>query len=49
MAAIGAWYPSSGQALKQVAGSKKLFSSADAKGLIYDALAVNPTSFAKHK
>ena len=49
VAAIGAWYPSSGQALKQVAGSKKLFSSADAKGLIYDALAVNPTSFAKHK
>ena len=49
VAAIGAWYPSSGQALKQVAGSKKLFSSADAKGLIYDVLAVNPTSFAKHK
>jgi NitT/TauT family transport system substrate-binding protein len=49
VAAIGAWYPSSGQALKQVAGSKKLFSSSDAKGLIYDVLAVNPTSFAKNK
>ncbi len=49
VAAIGAWYPSSGQALKQVAGSKKLFSSADAKGLIYDVLAVSPTSYAKHK
>ncbi len=49
VAAIGAWYPVSGQALKQVAGSKKLFTSAEAKGLIYDVLAVNPTSFAKHK
>ncbi len=49
VAAIGAWYPVSGQALKQVAGSTKLFTSADAKGLIYDVLAVNPTSFAKHK
>jgi len=47
--AIGAWYPVSGQALQQVAGSKVLFSSADAKGLIYDVLAVNPTSFANHK
>src|SRR2546430_5127990 len=47
--AVGAWYPVSGQALQQVAGSKTLFSSADAKGLIYDVLAVNPTSFANHK
>lgn len=49
VAAIGAWYPSSGQALKQVAGSKKIFSSSEVKGLIYDVLAVNPTSFAKNK
>lgn len=49
VAAIGAWYPVSGQALKQVAGSTKLFTSSDAKGLIYDVLAVNPTSFAKRK
>lgn len=49
VAAVGAWYPSSGQALQQVAGSKKLFTSAEAKGLIYDVLAVNPTSFAEHK
>lgn len=49
VAAIGAWYPSSGQALKQVAGSKKLFSSSEVKGLIYDVLAVNPTSYAKNK
>lgn len=49
VAAIGAWYPVSGQALKQVAGSKKLYTSAEAKGLIFDVLAVDPTSFAKHK
>jgi len=49
VAAIGAWYPVSGQALKQVAGSTPLFTSSDAKGLIYDVLAVNPTSFAKRK
>src|SRR5882672_11822412 len=42
VSAIGAWYPISGQALKQVAGSKKLFTSAEAKGLIYDVLAVSP-------
>ncbi|HSH94498.1 MAG TPA: ABC transporter substrate-binding protein [Roseimicrobium sp.] len=49
VAAIGAWYPIAGQALKQVAGSKTLFSSADAKGLIYDVLAVNPVSYAQRK
>ena len=49
VAAVAAWYPVSSQALKAVAGSKALFTSADAKGLIYDALAVNPTSYAKHK
>ena len=49
VSAIGAWYPISGQALKQVANSKPLFTSADAKGLIYDVLSVNPTSYAKHK
>ena len=49
VAAVAAWYPVSSQALKAVAGSKALFTSADAKGLIYDALAVNPTSFAKRR
>ncbi len=49
VAAVGAWYPVSGQALKAVAGSKPLFTSAEAKGLIYDVLAVSPTSFAKRK
>lgn len=47
--AIGAWYPVSGQALKTVSGSKALFTSAEAKGLIYDVLAVNPASLAKRK
>ena len=49
VSAIGAWYPISGQALKTVPGSKKLFTSADAKGLIFDVIAVNPTSYAQHK
>ena len=49
VAAIGAWYPIAGQALKTVPGSKKLFTSADAKGLIFDVIAVNPTSYAQHK
>jgi NitT/TauT family transport system substrate-binding protein len=49
VAAVAAWYPVSGQALKAVPGSKPLFTSAEAKGLIYDVLAVNPTSFAKSK
>lgn len=49
VAAIGAWYPISGQALKQVPGSKKLFTSADAKGLIFDVIAVSPSSYAAHK
>ncbi len=49
VAAVGAWYPVSGQAIKAVAGSKPLFTSAEAKGLIYDVLAVSPTSLAKRK
>jgi NitT/TauT family transport system substrate-binding protein len=48
VAAIGAWYPISYQALTQVPGSKPIFTSADAKGLIYDVLAVNPASLAAH-
>ncbi len=49
VAAIGAWYPVSGQALKAVANSKPVYTSADAPGLIYDVLAVNPVSLAKRK
>jgi NitT/TauT family transport system substrate-binding protein len=49
VAAIGAWYPISYQALSQVAGSTRLFTSAQAKGLIYDVIAVNPASLAANK
>lgn len=47
--AVAAWQPNSGQALKAVAGSKAVFTSADAPGLIYDVLTVNPASLAKNK
>jgi NitT/TauT family transport system substrate-binding protein len=49
VAAVGAWYPISGQALQSAPGSKRLFTSADAKGLIYDVLAVSPASLAAHR
>ena len=49
VAAVGAWYPVSSQVLTQVPGAKKLFTSAEAKGLIYDVPAVSPVSFAEHK
>lgn len=42
--AIVAWQPNSGQALKAIAGSKAIFTSKDAPGLIYDVLAVSPAS-----
>ncbi|MDX1692855.1 MAG: ABC transporter substrate-binding protein [Ketobacteraceae bacterium] len=47
--AIVAWQPSSGQALKLVPGSTRIYSSADEPGLIYDVLAVSPTSYANRK
>src|SRR5260221_4670056 len=47
--AIGAWQPNSGQALKAVAGSKAVFTSADTPGLIYDLLNVNPKSLAERR
>lgn len=47
--AIGAWQPNSGMALKLVPGSKSIYSSADEPGLIYDVLAVNPSSVAARK
>ena len=47
--AIGAWQPNSGQALKALPGSKPIFTSADAPGLIYDLLYVSPESLEKHK
>lgn len=47
--AIGAWQPNSGQALKVLPGSKPVFTSADAPGIIYDLLYVSPESLEKHK
>lgn len=47
--AVGAWYPIAGQALKQVPGSKPLFTSKDVPGLIYDTLTVSRDSLAKNR
>lgn len=44
VSAVSAWQPSSGQALKLVDGSKTIFTSADAPGIIYDILYVDPES-----
>ncbi|MBK1792672.1 ABC transporter substrate-binding protein [Persicirhabdus sediminis] len=49
VAAICAWQPNSGTALKEVAGSKVLFSSANAPGIIYDGLFVSPESLQKNR
>ncbi len=49
VSAIVAWQPNSGQALKLVPGSKKLYSSADKPGLIYDMLAASPQSYSARK
>jgi NitT/TauT family transport system substrate-binding protein len=47
--AIGAWQPISFHALKAIPGSKPVYTSAKAPGLIYDVLAVNPASLSAHK
>jgi NitT/TauT family transport system substrate-binding protein len=47
--AIGAWQPNAGQALKAVAGSKAIFTSADLPGLIYDLVCVNPQSLKQRR
>lgn len=47
--AIAAWQPNSGQALKAVNGAKAIYTSADAPGLIYDTLVVDPQSLADRK
>jgi len=47
--AVVAWQPSSGQALQLVPGSSAIYTSADEPGLIYDVLAVSPTSLASRK
>lgn len=49
VAAIGAWQPVSGQAMRALPGSKPIHTSADQPGLIYDVLLVNPESFKARK
>ncbi|MGL4409063.1 MAG: ABC transporter substrate-binding protein [Zoogloea sp.] len=49
IAAVGAWQPVAGEALKAVPGSKGIYTSADEPGLIYDALSVSPASLKAHK
>ncbi len=49
VAAIGAWQPNSGAAMKAVPGAKPIYTSAQAPGLIYDVVAVNPTSLASRR
>jgi len=47
--AIAAWQPNAGQALKALAGSKAIYTSADEPGLIYDTIVVSPQSLAQHR
>jgi NitT/TauT family transport system substrate-binding protein len=49
VAAIGAWQPNAGQALKALPGSKAIYTSADQPGLIYDFLSVSPQSLAERR
>lgn len=49
VAAVGAWQPIAGQAIRGLPGSRPIYTSADEPGLIYDVLAVNPTSLAARK
>lgn len=47
--AIAAWQPNSGEALKALAGSKAIFTSANVPGLIFDTIAVSPQSLAERR
>ena len=49
VAAVGAWQPISGEAMKAVPGSNPVYTSADEPGLIYDVLAANPASVKAHR
>lgn len=49
VSAIGAWQPISGQAMKGSPGAHPIYTSAQAPGLIYDVLAVSPTSLNAHR
>lgn len=47
--AIAAWQPATGTTLENVGGSKALFTSADAPGIIYDSLYVRRDSLATRR
>ena len=47
--AIAAWQPNSGEALKEVSGSKPVYTSANIPGLIYDCLVVSPASLSERR
>jgi NitT/TauT family transport system substrate-binding protein len=47
--AIAAWQPNAGQALKALAGSTAIYTSADEPGLIYDTITVTPQSLAQRR
>src|SRR5260221_14696093 len=47
--AIGAWQPNSGQAMKTVQGSKPIYTSAQAPGLIYDLIYVSRENLEKRR
>jgi NitT/TauT family transport system substrate-binding protein len=47
--AIAAWQPNAGQALKALAGSTAIYTSANEPGLIYDTIAVSPQSLAQRR
>ena len=49
VAAVGAWQPVAGQALKGAPGSRPLYTSANEPGLIYDVIAVTPQSLNTHR
>ncbi len=49
VAAVAAWQPNSGEALSLVPGSRAIFTSANAPGLIYDLLFVSPTSLKERR
>ncbi len=49
VAAVVAWQPVAGQAMKGVPGARPVYTSADEPGLIYDGLAVNPASLSARR
>ncbi len=49
VAAVVAWQPIAGQAIKGLPGARPIYTSADEPGLIYDVLAVNPASLSARR